>query len=234
MTYNPPYYAQLVEGYGFEKSHDLYSYMGDRSHLDRGLEKANLILERIKEMFHVTTRGLDRNRFREDVETFLRIYNTACEHIWGFVPITPKEIEWMSKDMKHLIIPELTSVAEVDGKPIGAVFGMPDYNPRIKKINGRLFPFGFMTLLSKKHDITRVRLISTNVIPEYQRWGIGIVLLLSLLPKGLELGMQQGEFSWVAEDNTMAVAALEKAGTKLDKKFRLYDFAATEHLAKSE
>ena len=40
--------------------------------------------------------------------------------------------------MKHLIIPELTSVAEVDGKPIGAVFGMPDYNPRIKAINGRL------------------------------------------------------------------------------------------------
>ena len=94
----------------------------------------------------------------------------------------------MSHDMKHLIIPELTSVAEVDGKPIGAVFGMPDYNPRIKDINGRLFPFGFMKLLSKKHDIKRVRLISTNVMPEYQRWGIGIVLLVSLIPKGLAIG----------------------------------------------
>ena len=124
----------------------------------------------------------------------------------------------MARDMKHLIIPELTSVAEVDGKPIGAVFGMPDYNPRIKAINGRLFPFGFLKLLSKKHDLKRVRLISTNVLPEFQRWGIGVALLVSLIPKGLALGMEEAEFSWVSEDNTLAVGSLEKGGAKLLQK----------------
>ena len=108
-------------------------------------------------------------------------------------------MDWMAHDMKHLIIPELTCVAEVDGKAIGAVFGMPDYNPRIKAIDGRLFPFGFLKLLSKKNNIKRIRLISTNVLPEYQKWGIGIVLLVSLIPKGIEIGMEEAEFSWVSE-----------------------------------
>ena len=69
---------------------------------------------------------------------------------------------------------------------------MPDYNPRIKEIDGRLFPFGFLKLLSKKHNIKRVRLISTNVVPEFQKWGIGIVLLVSLIPKGLDMPTPQG------------------------------------------
>jgi hypothetical protein len=124
-------------------------------------------------------------------------------------------------------------VAEVDGKAIGAVFGLPDYNPRIKEIDGRLFPFGFLKLLSKKKNLKRVRLISTNVVPEYQKWGIGIILLVSLIPKGLAVGMEEAEFSWVSEANTLAVGSLEKGGARLYKKYRLYDLPATEQFAKS-
>jgi hypothetical protein len=191
-------------------------------------------MQRVNEMFHVKTRGLDRSRFLQDVGTFLHIYNVSSLNIWGFVPITQAEMEWMAKDMKHLIIPELTCVAEVDGKPIGAVFGMPDYNPRIKEIDGRLFPFGFLKLLSRKHNLKRVRLISTNVVPEFQKWGIGIVLLVSLIPKGLEMGMEEAEFSWVSEANVLARGSLEKGGARLYKKYRIYDYAPTESAAKME
>ena len=125
-------------------------------------------------------------------------------------------------------------MAEVDGKPVGAVFGLPDYNPRIKAIDGRLFPFGFIKLLSKKRDLKRVRLISTNVLPEYQKWGIGIVLLVSLIPRGLAMGMEEAEFSWVSEANTLARGSLEKGNAKLYKKYRMYDYAPTEHTAKVE
>ncbi len=234
MTYNPPYYAKLVESYGFAKSHDLYAYIGYKSMLDNELDRVGTMFERVKEMFNVTTRPIDPKRFLADVESFLKIYNVSCLHIWGFVPITEKELAWMAKDLKHVIIPDLTCVAEVEGKAIGAVFGLPDYNPRIKAIDGKLFPFGFLKLLSAKKDMKRVRLISTNVLPEYQKWGIGIVLLISLLPKGMELGMQEAEFSWVSEANMLARGSLEKGGTELYKKYRLYDLTATEAMAKLE
>src|SRR5690606_15580917 len=133
--------------YGFVKAHDLYAYLGLKKDLDHQIPRVGGLVERVKEMFNVQTRPMDRSRFLEDVKLFLDIYNRSCLSIWGFVPITEKELEWMSRDMKHVIIPELTCVAEVEGKPVGAVFCLPDYNPRIKAIDGKLFPLGWMKLL---------------------------------------------------------------------------------------
>ena len=187
------------------------------------------IADKAKEMFNVTIRHINKRNFHADVRLFLDLYNRSCQHVWGFVPITEKELDFMARDLKHVIIPELASVAEVEGKPVGAVFGLPDYNPRIKKIGGRLFPFGWMTLLSKNtSDLKRIRLISTNVVPEYQKWGLGLILMTSLVPMGLKIGMQEAEFSWVSETNDLARGSLEKGGAKVYKKYRLYDYAATE------
>jgi GNAT superfamily N-acetyltransferase len=131
----------------------------------------------------------------------------------------------MSKHLKQLILPELTSVALVDGKPIGAVFGMPDYNPRIREIDGRLFPFGFLKLLSRRKPFQRMRVISANVLPEYQGWGVGIVLLKGIVPALLASGIREVEFSFVLESNHLSRRSLERGGAILQKTFRVYDYA---------
>ena len=83
-------------------------------------------------------------------------------------------------------------MAEVDGEPIGACLGLLDYNPRIKKINGRLFPFGFLQLIRNKRAIKKMRVISINVVPEYQRWGLGVVLLGGLIEPMQKWGIAGG------------------------------------------
>jgi GNAT superfamily N-acetyltransferase len=98
-----------------------------------------------------------------------------------------------------------------------------EYNPRIKQINGRLFPFGFIRLLSNRRSLKRMRVISTNVVPEYQLWGIGLVLLNALVPKAKEWGMEEAEFSWVLESNSLSRGSLEKGGAKLTKTYRIFD-----------
>jgi GNAT superfamily N-acetyltransferase len=112
----------------------------------------------------------------------------------------------------------------VGGKPVGSVFGLLDYNPRIKKIDGRLFPFGFLRLLMNKRAITTTRLISTNVVPEYQKWGLGLALLGSLLPRALAWGIRDAEFSWVLESNHLSFKSLQRGGAKLTKSYRIYDW----------
>jgi GNAT superfamily N-acetyltransferase len=118
----------------------------------------------------------------------------------------------------------MTTVAEINGRPVGAQFGMLDYNPRIKQINGRLFPFGFLRLLWNKRAIKKVRLISTNVIPEYQRWGLGVVLLSRLVPEVLAWGIEVAEFSWVLESNHLSNQSLRRGGAICDKTYRIYDY----------
>ncbi len=224
MTYNPPYYADLWEAYGFRKSQDMYAFYARLEMLDSLDDKLRYIYREAKERFHVELRGLDPRRFDEDLRMFLEIYNRSQHGSWGFVPLSHDEITHTSQHLKWLIVPELTSIAEVDGKPIGAMFGLMDYNPRIRKIDGRLFPFGFLRLIFRKRSIRRMRLISTNVLPEYQRWGIGLLLTGRLLPICLDLGMHEGEFSWVLESNDLSYKTLKKGGARLEKTFRMYDW----------
>ncbi len=161
MTYNPPYYARLLETYGFRKAQDLFAFSGTVDMLGGLDKKLDFIATESAERFNVRVRPINKARFRAEIETFLGLYNLSLQSTWGFVPISAPEIKQMSASMKHLIIPELALIAEVDGKPIGAIFGLPDYNPRIREIDGRLFPFGIFKLLSRAPQV--------QTIPRHQR-----------------------------------------------------------------
>ncbi|MBU6308778.1 MAG: N-acetyltransferase [Planctomycetes bacterium] len=222
MTHNRPWYAHLVEDAGFGKVEDMFAFYGETSMLDGIDPKLATMIEGVKERFGVTLRPLDKSRFAEEVRMFLHIYNESLGGTWGFVPLTPGEVDHMAASLKYLIEPELAIVAEVGGKPVGAVFCLLDYNPRIKAIDGRLFPFGFLRLLWNKKAIKRLRAISTNVVPEYQAWGIGLVLMSGLYERFIAWGLEAVEFSWVLESNYLSRRTLERGGAIVTKKYRMY------------
>jgi hypothetical protein len=222
MTHNRPYYARLIEASGFGKIEDLYAFWGRTSMLSSLDSKLGNMVEGVRERFGVTVRPLDRSRFDDEVRMFLDIYNSSLGGTWGFVPLSAAEIKHMAASLRHLIVPELALVAEVNGTPIGSVFCLLDYNPRIKAINGRLFPFGFLRLLWNKRGIKRMRVISTNVVPEYQAWGVGLVLTAALVKPVLDWGMEEAEFSWVLESNYLSKRTLERGGAIVTKKYRIY------------
>ena len=225
MTHNWPYYARLIEGYGFQKAQDLFAFWGHINMLGTLDKKLDFVVEEATQRFGVKIRPLDTSRFVEEVRMFLDIYNQSLQATWGFVPLSEGEIKHLAKGMRHLIVPELTSIGEVEGRPIGVVFALLDYNQRIKEINGRLFPFGFLKLLSKRRELKRARVVSANVVPEYQRWGIGLVVLRGIVPSVLEWGVEEVEFSWVLESNHLSRRTLERGGAKVSKLYRLYDYS---------
>jgi GNAT superfamily N-acetyltransferase len=223
MTYNPPSYARLLEGCGLRKVQDLYAYWGHVAMLPKIGAKLGPIAEQIQAHYNVRLRPVDTRRFQQDVEAFLSIYNRSLVNTWGFVPMTAAEVGHMARGLRYLMVPELTVGAEIDGRLVGALFGLPDYNPRIRQIDGRLFPFGFLKLLRRKDQIKRIRVISANVLPEYQRLGLGLVLLNRLVPKVMQWGIEEAEFSWVLESNSLSRRSLEKGGAVRAKTYRLYD-----------
>jgi GNAT superfamily N-acetyltransferase len=224
MTYNKPYYGDLIEGFGFKKAQDLYAFWGSVDMLQTIDPKVIRIAEQAQERLGLTCRPVSKKSFRQDLENFMRIYNSALPGTWGFVPLSEEEIVAMGNGMKHLIVAPLTQIAEKDGKAVGCVFGMLDYNPLIKAINGRLFPFGFLKILFGKKKLTSIRMISTNVVPEYQRWGVGLILMNNVAPEILKWGVKDAEFSWVLESNHLSRATLERGGAKRTKTYRIYDY----------
>ncbi len=224
MTYNPEYYQQLLEGYGLQKSQDMFAFYGHVDMLSTLDQKLQFVAEEALKRFDLKLRAIDRKRFLEDVRTFLDIYNKSLPGQWGFVPFSDTELMHVARGLKHLIIPELTSIAEDESGPVGVVFGLLDYNPLIRQIDGKLFPFGFLRLLQGRKKVTRVRLISTNVLPKYQMWGLGIVLMSRIIPPAIGFGIQDAEFSWVLESNRLSRGTLERGGAKLIKKYRIFDY----------
>ena len=224
MTYNHPYYEQLITSYGFQKSQDLYAFWGHVKMLETLDEKLEIIAKAAAKRFNVQMRRINPKRFKQEVRAFLDIYNESLVNTWGFTPLSDGEMKHMSQGLRQLIVPELTTLAEIDGRPVAAAFGLLDYNPRIKQIDGRLFPFGFLRLLNNRKRIKKARVLSTNVIPEYQRWGLGVTVLSRFRQDVLDWGLEDIEFSWVLESNHLSYKTLERGGAKLDKTYRIFDF----------
>jgi len=60
------------------------------------------------------------------------------------------------------------------------------------------------------------------VVPEYQAWGVGLVLMAALVRPLQEWGMKEVEFSWVLESNHLSKRTLERGGALVTKKYRIY------------
>ena len=234
MTYGKPYYDRLIKGYGFRKSQDMYAFWGHVDMLDAISQRLAPLSDNIHERFELVCRQFDVKRFDEEIATFLKIYNQSLASTWGFVPMSDGEVKKQAAGMKQMIVPDLTTMAEIDGKPIGTMFGLLDFNPRIKEIDGRLLPFGFLKMIRNRKAITRMRFISANVVPEYQSWGIGLALVARLVPDILKWGIQEAEFSWVLESNDLSYKSLKKGGAKITKRYRVYDFGPPDTTANAK
>ncbi|SMP76420.1 hypothetical protein SAMN06265222_12140 [Neorhodopirellula lusitana] len=223
ITYNHDYYESLIQSFGFEKSQDLFSYDASIDMLNDLDPKLLFVIQEATRRFKATTRPIRRSHFNEDVRIFLNIYNESLKQTWGYVPMSEGEVDEQSKGLKQLLIPELTSIAEIDGKPVGAGFGLLDYNPIIKRIGGKIFPFGWIHILLGRKKIKRLRMVSANVLPEYQKWGLGLVTLYPILPVALERGIEVGEFSWVLESNQLSRGTIQRGGATCTKTHRIFD-----------
>jgi len=222
-TYNPRYYSELVEACGFQKSQDLYAFTERVESLVELAAGRRSFVHLCMKRMNLRFRPVNMRNFRADVQMFLEMLNRAYAKVWGFVPLSAAEISHMAKGFKALIVPELTTIAEIDGRPIAAIFALLDYNPRIKAIDGRLFPFGFVRLLANRKAIKRMRVISAQVEPEYQLKGLAPLMIDHMLPALQAWGMDEVEFSTVIESNHLSCATLRHAGASITKVFRMYD-----------
>jgi hypothetical protein len=221
MPYNPPYYARLLEGYGLKKVKDLYALI--RTDDENMPERLYRIADKIKERGKLRIRKLDMKNLHEEIRKFKAVYESAWEKNWGFVPMSEAEIDHMAKELKQILDPDLVYFVEVEERIVGFSLALPDINQALKRINGRLFPFGLLKLLYYSKKINQVRVALLGVAPGYRKLGIDGVLYLESFREGTKKGYHRGEFSWVLEDNVAMARPLEAIGGRRYKTYRVYD-----------
>ena len=225
-NWNPAYYLPLVDRAGFEKARDLFAYWIQVSGPDRTPlpPRFAALAERARKDSNVTFRDVDLRHFTREVDMLWEVYNDAWEKNWGFVPMTRDELVHMAKDLKPLIDPNLAFVAEVAGKPVGVMINLLDYaRAQIDIPNGRLFPTGFLKLLLAKRKLKTGRMMVMGIKAQHRTRAILPLFIHELYRRAEAMNAEGGEASWILEDNTQMVRAMESMGARLYRKWRIYD-----------
>ena len=223
-AHNPPYYRELIEGCGFTKAKDWYAWwFADPA---KAVTHLRRFAERVRRRWPVTIRSANLKNIREETRRLRQIYNQAWEKNWGFVPFTEAEFEFMTREMKPLLVPGFAWIAEMGNEPIGFTLCLPDINVALRHLNGRLtrfgFPIGLIKLLFYKRRIRKGRLIALGVIEKYRRAGVAEMLVLRVMEETMIKRGITGELSMTLEDNFMINRFLEAIGATKYKTYRIF------------
>ncbi len=223
-NWHHPYYAGLLEGCGLAKAMDLYKWS---LHVSGRTEVMPVIFEladKLEPEHGITIRGMRRRDMQAEVGRFMEIYNAAWERNWGFVPLTDPEIEHYAKELKPILDENWAMVAETrEGETVGVALTLPDYNQVLKKLDGRLLPFGWLTALRERRKIDSVRVFALGVKPEYQHAGVAAGLYKRHFEMAASTPQSEGaETGWILEVNKPMNRAMEAMGGEIVKTYRIY------------
>ncbi len=222
MPYNPPYYLELMDRYGMVKAKDLYAFFGPKDH--KPVPKVQEIVDKLRRDNRFTVRPLNKKTLPDDIAKITHIYNDAWAKNWGFVPWTPEEMEHMVAKLKQVADLRIVLLAEdADGRPVGFALGLPNLNEVIKRMNGRLTPQGIIKYLYFRKRIKGTRTLVFGVVKEYQHTGVSYLLYDEYEKRVFGSGYQWGETSWQLEDNDLVNRFTLSVGTRLYKKYRIYE-----------
>ncbi|MGE5235931.1 MAG: N-acetyltransferase [Acidobacteriota bacterium] len=222
MTYNPPRYAELLEGAGLAKAKDLFAYSSPVH--AKSLERLKRFSDRDRRREpDLRTRAVDLKEFRREVQIIRDIYNKAWEKNWGFVPVSEAEFDWLAKDLKPLVDAPLLRVAFFGDDPAGFLLALPDVNPALAALDGVLWnPIRLIRAQLIGRRKVGLRLITMGVKEQYRLRGVEAVMFYEGLQAALDAGYQWCEYSWILEDNELTKRTVRLMDAELTKTYRIY------------
>lgn len=226
MPHHRPYQGKLIEKAGLSKVKDVYAWKYYPGEVTPRAAKAHAEVAKLPE---VKVRKMDRKHLARDVRLVMDIFNDAWSENWGSVPLSEAELAKMAQDMKLILDPELTRIAEINGEPAAFVVALPNINEAIRDLNGQLFPFGVAKLLYrlKVQKPRTVRLALLGIRKKFRKMrqyaGLSTYLYVEMNESGRKLGVQMGELSWTLEDNGPVNVGIKMMGGKIYKTYRVYE-----------
>lgn len=129
----------------------------------------------------------------------------------------------MAKQLLWFADPSLVKIVMKDDEPVGFLMAYPDISAALQKTRGKLFPFGWLTLLREFKRTDWVDLNGAGLLPEYRGSGGTAILYSKLFKSVLESGQfRHGEIIQVGMENEAMQREMEGFGIKFHKMHRTY------------
>jgi len=220
-AYNPPYYERLITGVGYAKDYDFLAFRYRAGHLPERLARVS---EQAMARYGFTVRSLRLDRLADEALRMKAIMDRSTPDEWrDVIAPTMDEIMETVHRLRPLAVPDLCAFACAAGdEPIGFLIGLPNYNEVLQRINGRLWPTGWLRVLLGRRHIRGIRLFVLFVVPEWRRKAVSGAMMLHIARAGQRLGYTWAEGSTIEDNNQLMLREAEKAGGERYRRYRLF------------
>jgi GNAT superfamily N-acetyltransferase len=227
QPWHPPYYQRLCEAAGLDKAMDLWMW-------DLHVEQRGEVLPVLEELARklepehgIRIRKMRRLRLRRDLDAFAEVYNAAWSRNWGFVPYSKEDLDHYAQELQLVFDKNWFMVAEKGDETVGMAITVPDINQVLRRMNGRILPFGWWHFLRRRRIMDRVRVGFLGVKPEYQHTGVAAGLYMEHFEMAAKTPQTWGELGWMLETNDAINKGMEAMGAKIVKRYRVYERVLT-------
>lgn len=221
--YNRPYYAGLLCANGFRplRRYHAYLWRPDCEPLESAKRLAAAIRRRAARA-GLVVRSPDLGDWAGEARRLHRLYNQAFDKVFGFTPISWPEFAERASRFRSFLDPRLVVLVELHGALVGFGLVLPDINVVLKEMNGRWFPFGWLSALRSVARIDRARFVLLAVHPDQVGMGLGVLIAAEMAQRGKDAGIRDAELSLVDSENADTVRVIRSSGCRLVRTFTLY------------
>lgn len=225
MNYNPPYYRELFEAYGFQLYFKQFTYsrpMGPP--LKPVFER---IARRIYDNPDYSFRQYRKKDWRTYAGHFRDIYNLAWVNHEAFQPMGEEQALALARQLNPIIYEDAAIYAFYKGQPIAFFIMIPDLNYIIRHLNGQFNWWAKLKFLYHLKRKSCKKLYGTiyGVIPQFQRKGVEAAMVLhadKVLAKETGAWFETVEIGWLGDFNPGMLKVADFIDSKLDKTFITY------------
>ncbi len=225
-VYNHPYYPEHLEKHGYSKDVDYVEYeVKIPNEIPEKAQRINDITVKRNKLKFLEAKS--RNDLAAYAHQVFDVINAAYSPLFGFVPLTPEQVEHLTKQNFSFLDPQYTTVVlDQSNRVVGFQISVPSLSRAFQKARGRLFPFGWWHLRrAMVQTPERIDILLVGILPEYQNKGVNALFMTDMTKYCYEKGIRYAESNAELEENIKVQNFWRYYDARQHKRRRIYQKA---------
>jgi hypothetical protein len=203
MNYNPPYYKDLFETYGFQLFfNQICLGMDPKQKMSDKVLERHAIFEKDPAF---SVKCIDKKQLEKFAADFATVYNAAWAGHGGLKEMKKEQVLLMFKKMKPVMDERIVWFAYHNEKPIAIFVNLPDLNQWFKYLNGQfdlLHKLKFLWV-KKTKPCKKFTGLVFGIIPEFQGKGIDSFIVGEAYKDVMQPSFEYTEYEmqWIGDFN---------------------------------
>lgn len=225
MNYNPPYYVEFFEAYGFQVYFNqlCFGMKVELNFQDKFYERHR----EISKNPDVRAEHVRKNNLEKYAKDFAYIYNKAWAQHGEGKTLDERVAIKLFQSMKPVLDEEICWMVYDKEEPVACWINLPDLNFYFKKLNGKFGLFHKLKFLWLKRTLACPKFtgIVFGVIPKWQKKGMDYYMIVESSAQFVPTtSYQDYEMQWIGDFNPKMVNVAKSLGAHVTRELATYRY----------